>query len=195
MSQQQQQKKPVHYVDNKAFHNALVEYKDALAKAKAEGKPLPRIPEFIGSCIKKISEKLATSPKFVRYSFREEMILDGIENCLLYLHDYDPDYVSPKNPNFKQNAFAYFTQIVYYAFVRRINKEERVRYTLYKNFQETIQEPHLLLDSDDRHIVQDGLYDNINQFMKKFEEKEAEKKAKRKAQKEGLTFFLSEEGK
>jgi hypothetical protein len=116
------------------------------------------------------------------------MISDGIENCILYFNDYNPDI--GKNP------FAYFTQVIYYAFLRRINKEEKNRYTIYKNFQETIVNlgvSNLLTDSDDNHMIPNQIYDNINEFMDKFEKKEKAKKEKRKIAKEGLIQFYEEE--
>jgi DNA-binding transcriptional regulator/RsmH inhibitor MraZ len=116
------------------------------------------------------------------------MVSDGIENCILYFNDY--------NPNITKNPFAYFTQVIYFAFLRRINKEEKNRYIIYKNFQETIiNNGHagFLVDGDDNHAVSVNLYDNINDFMAKFEKKEAVKKEKRKMAKEGLIQFYEEE--
>jgi hypothetical protein len=108
-------------------------------------------------------------------------------NCILYFHDFDPEK--------SQNPFAYFTQITYYAFIRRINKEEKNRYTIYKNFQETItntSDSNYLLDGDDNHLISTTMYDNINVFMEKFEKKEEEKRVKRKTIKEGLQKFIEE---
>jgi hypothetical protein len=116
------------------------------------------------------------------------MVSDGIENCILYFNDYNPDL--GKNP------FAYFTQVIYYAFLRRINKEEKNRYIIYKNFQETIiNNGHaaLLTDSDNNHLLSAPIYDNINEFMERYERKEEIKKEKRKTAKEGLTKFYEEE--
>lgn len=188
-------RKPIEYVNNKQFHAAIVEYRKEVRIAEASGDEPPRIPNYIGECITKIAEKLSTKPCFINYSFRDEMISDGIENCILYFHDYDPDYTSPDGVK-GQNAFAYFTQIVYYAFLRRINKEEKNRYALYKNFQETITNNtgrELLVDSDDNPIAPTQMYDNINDFMARFERKEEIKKAKRKQAKEGLSRFIKEE--
>lgn len=188
-------KKPIEYVNNKEFHEAIVKYRKETEEAKEEGRELPRIPNYIGECITKIAEKLSTKPCFINYSFRDEMISDGIENCILYFHDYDPNYMSEEGVK-AQNAFAYFTQIVYYAFLRRINKEEKNRYALYKNFQETITNNsgrELLVDSDDNLIAPTQLYDNINDFMSRFEKKEEIKKAKRKQAKEGLSKYIKEE--
>lgn len=179
----------VHYVDNKKFYEEIVKYRERVEKAKAEGKPEPRLPEYIGECIWKMANKLSTLPRFINYSFREEMVSDGIENCIMYFKDFDPAKT--------QNPFGYFTQVIYYAFLRRINKEEKNRYIIYKNFQETIiNHGHagLLTDSEDNHLTPTQTYDNINEFMFRFEEKEQEKKDKRREKKEGLIKFYEEQG-
>ena len=180
-------KKPINYVDNKKFYQEILLYKASVNEAKKKGLDEPRIPEYIGECIFKIAEKLSTKPCFVNYSYRDEMIADGYENCILYFKDYNPDI--------GQNPFAYFTQIIYYAFLRRINKEEKNRYTIYRNFQETItldQIENHLLDENDQPIATKSMYDNINHFIDKFEKKEKEKKEKRKQAKEGLDRFYKD---
>jgi hypothetical protein len=180
-------KNSVHYVDNKIFFAEIVKYKQKVAEAKELGIEEPRIPEYIGECIFKIAEKLSTKPCFINYSYRDEMISDGYLNCIQYFKDYNPDI--------GQNPFAYFTQVIYYAFLRRISSEEKNRYTIYKNFQETIVSNYgsdLLLDSDDKHLLPTQMYDNINDFMNRFEKKEAAKKEKRKQVKEGLANFYEE---
>lgn len=178
----------VHYVDNQKFYQEILEHKRKVAEAREKGLEDPKLSNYIGECIWKIATKLSTKPCFLNYSYREEMISDGIENCILYFNDYDPTKGS--------NPFAYFTQVIYFAFLRRINKEERNRYTIYKNFQETIiNNGHAghLVDGDDNHVMSVNLYDNINDFMDRFEKKEAVKKEKRKIAKEGLIKFYEEE--
>jgi hypothetical protein len=178
----------VHYVDNQKFYQEILEHKRKVAEAREKGLEDPKLSNYIGECIWKIATKLSTKPCFLNYSYREEMISDGIENCILYFNDYDPNRGS--------NPFAYFTQVIYFAFLRRINKEERNRYTIYKNFQETIiNNGHAghLVDGDDNHVMSVNLYDNINEFMERFEKKEAVKKEKRKIAKEGLIKFYEEE--
>lgn len=180
--------KKVNYVDNQKFYQEIVEYHRLCAEAKLNGKPEPRLSNYIGICIKSIAERLATKPQFINYSFREEMISDGIENSFLYFKDYDP--------NRGNNPFAYFTQVIYYAFVRRINKEEKNRYTMYKHFQESIIHQYdigLLVDDSENNLLPKKLYDNINDFMGRFEEKELKKKMKRKEQKLGLAEFYNTE--
>jgi hypothetical protein len=185
----------VMYVNNREFYNDIVAYRKKLKDARESGKEDPRIPDSIGLAIWKIAEKLSTKPCFINYSFRDEMVADGVENCILYFKDYDPDWGQAANPDYVPNPFAYFTQVIYYAFLRRINKEEKNRYTIYKNFQEVMCNNHdlgLLRDSEDNHLMPSQIYDNINIFMKKFEEKEERKKQKRKKAKEGLTKYFEE---
>lgn len=184
----QSKKKPVEYVNNKKFYEAIIEYRKAVEEAKTAGKPEPKFPNYIGECIMKIANRLSVHPWFMNYSFRDEMISDGIENCFIYFHNFDPAKTN--------NPFAYFTQVIYFAFRRRILKEEKNRYTIYKNFQETVTslyDTNLLTDSDDNHLMPTQLYDNINDFMDKFEKKEEIKKQKRKQIKEGLQKFFPED--
>jgi hypothetical protein len=180
-----------HYVDNKKFYAAILQYKKECEEAVKKGIDKPVISNYIGQCIFKIAEKLSTKPCFIGYSFRDEMISDGIENCILYFDDYDPFRKTPDGLPAGQNPFAYFTQIIYFAFIRRITKEEKNRYILYKNFQEVIlhNDVSLLVDSEDRNLLPKQLYDNINDFMKKYEKRENDKKEKRKQIKQGLEKF------
>lgn len=184
-----------HYVDNKMFYAAILEHKRQCEEAAQKGLDEPRIPNYIGDCIYKIAVKLSTKPCFIGYSFRDEMISDGVENCILYFKDYDPFRVLPDGTPAGANPFAYFTQVIFYAFLRRISKEEKQRYTLYKNFQEVLLSNHdssLLVDTDDKNVLPKQLYDNINDFMKKYEKKENDKKEKRKQIKQGLQIYYQE---
>lgn len=181
-------KKKNHYVDNERFLAEIVEYKKKVAIAKEQGLEKPRVSEYIGSCILMIAERLSTKPRFMNYSFRDELVSDALENCFLYFDNF--------NPAISQNPFAYFTQIIYYAFHRRISKEEKNRYIIYKKFQESVLDTNdasLMIDSDDNHLISSAMYDNLNEFIKKFETREAEKKEKRKQVKEGLDKFYEEE--
>lgn len=173
-----------HYINNADFLKALIDYKESCDLAKKEKKEDPIIPNYIGECFYKIADHLSRKPNFISYSFRDEMIADGIENCLMYFRNFDP--AKSKNP------FAYFTQIIYYAFLRRISKEEKHRYIMYKNFQETMTQIYEMNNNDDGLLIPSSMYDNINVFMKKFEKKEEEKKVKRKEVKIGLQKFYDE---
>jgi hypothetical protein len=189
-------KKKTHYVDNEKFYNEIVEYKKNCKIAEKEGREKPMLSEYIGKCIFLIAENLAHKPRFMNYSYVDEMKSDAIENCFMYFDNFDSDKY--KNP------FAYFTQIIYYAFHRRINKEERNRYIMYKKFQENVLYAHqdydgvsvdshsLLVDHADHPVMTTQIYDNINEFIGRFEERELVKKEKRKEKKEGLEKFVGE---
>ena len=110
-------KKSEHYVNNKQLLEALIVYRAKVAHAKENDLPKPRITNYLGECFLKIATHLSYKPNFVNYMFREDMISDGIENCVQYIHNFDPE--KSKNP------FAYFTQIIHYAFLRRIQKEKK----------------------------------------------------------------------
>ena len=110
-------KRSEHYVNNKEFLAALIKYREDKEIAEIQGKPKPPIPRYIGECFLKIANHLSFKPNFVNYMFKEDMISDGIENCVQYIHNF--------NPEKSQNPFAYFTQIIHYAFLRRIQREKR----------------------------------------------------------------------
>ena len=110
-------KKSEHYVNNKELLQALIVYREKVAHAKENDLPKPRITNYLGECFLKIATHLSYKPNFVNYMFRDDMISDGIENCVQYIHNFDPE--KSKNP------FAYFTQIIHYAFLRRIQKEKK----------------------------------------------------------------------
>jgi hypothetical protein len=119
--------KNAHYVDNKKFYEAMKDWKAEWDSAVEKGEPTPQCTNYLGECFVKISNHLAYKSNFVNYTFRDEMILDGIENCLRYADRFDPDK--------SNNPFAYFTQITYYSFVRRIKKEARQTETKLNYFQ------------------------------------------------------------
>ena len=106
-----------HYVNNKEFLAAIVAYKTAVAEAVELEKPKPRITNYLGECFLKIATHLSYKPNFVNYMFKDDMVCDGIENCVQYINNFDPAKSS--------NPFAYFTQIIHYAFLRRIQREKR----------------------------------------------------------------------
>ena len=110
-------KEKPHYVDNKKFLEAMIEYRDRCEKAKNRNRKKPDVTNYIGECFLKIANHLSYRPNFINYTFRDDMISDGIENCLQYMDNFNPE--KSKNP------FAYFTQIIYYAFIRRIQKEKK----------------------------------------------------------------------
>ena len=110
-------KKTEYYVNNKEFLEAITVYRNSVIKARDNDDTRPRVPNYIGECFLKIATHLSYKPNFVNYMFREDMICDGIENCVQYIKNFNPEKSS--------NPFAYFTQIIHYAFLRRIQKEKR----------------------------------------------------------------------
>ena len=110
-------KKSEHYVNNRELLEALIVYRAKVKEAEENDLPKPRITNYLGSCFLKIATHLSYKPNFVNYMFRDDMISDGIENCVQYIHNFDPEK--------SRNPFAYFTQIIHYAFLRRIQKEKK----------------------------------------------------------------------
>ena len=177
------------YVNNTKMLEEIIKYKERVKEAKEKGLDEPRIPEYLGQCILLIAQRVSMLSKFSGYSFREEIVSDGIENMVMYFNNFDPEKSS--------NPFAYFTQIVYYAAYRRITKEEKNRYALYKRFQEsTLSNAELFVDSDDTSLISASVYDNINEFIERFEAKDAKKREKRKQYKNKTIepFFDGDEG-
>ena len=159
-----------HYVNNAEFLAALIEHKKKCVEAEEKGLEKPRLPNYVGECILKIANHLAYKPNFINYSYRDDMVLDGIENCIMYSHNFDPDKSS--------NPFAYFTQIIYYAFLRRIQKEKKQSYIKGKLIQDMPFEAFELQEGDD------GEYHNAYlEFMQQhgtFDSSFAEKKKEKK---------------
>ena len=110
-------KKSEHYVNNKELLEALIVYRAKVAHAKENDLPKPRITNYLGECFLKIATHLSYKPNFVNYMIREDMITDGNQHCVQYIHNFDPEK--------SRNPFAYFTQIIHYAFLRRIQKEKK----------------------------------------------------------------------
>ena len=122
MASHKEAKKKAHYINNKDFSNAVVDYVKTVNEAKEKDKPIPKVTNYIATCFIKIAEGLSHRPNFVRYTYREEMVMDGVENCLRAINNYKIETATRTG---KPNAFSYFTQIVYFAFIRRITKEKK----------------------------------------------------------------------
>ena len=171
-------KEKLHYVDNKEFLKHMKAHISAVHKAKRDSEPLPQVSDFIGLCIMNIANKLANKPNFVNYPFRDEMIADGIENCFMYLNNF--------NPKKSNNPFAYFTQIIFFAFVRRIQKEKKHLYTKYKMIENTLL--HEVPDGDGPQVTKYGSDESdafMHEFVENFEKgREKKKKARKKKRKE-----------
>ena len=144
-------KRSEHYVNNKEFLAALITHRENIEIAEIQGKEKPRIPRYIGECFLKIATHLSFKPNFVNYMFKEDMISDGIENCVQYIHNF--------NPEKSQNPFAYFTQIIHYAFLRRIQKEKKQLEIKNKILEKTGYEQVF-----ERDTLDDGNYSEYNQI-------------------------------
>jgi hypothetical protein len=159
------------YVNNKDLLEALVKYKNDCIEAENAGEERPRVPDYIGHCIFQIGTRLATKPNFSGYSYKDDMISDGIENCLLYIMNF--------NAEKSQNPFAYFTQIIWYAFLRRIAKEKKQMYIRFKSSQHMLATGGTYTGEDlSVHLTTSAEY--MNDFIKDFEEKIEKDKAKKK---------------
>ena len=141
-----------HYINNKEFLRCLIEYQADIVKCKKEGKEKPYVTDYIAMCFLQIAQRLSYRPNFINYTYKDDMISDGLENCLAYMHNFNPD--KSKNP------FAYFTQIIYYAFVRRITKEKK---------QQMIKEK-LLKESNIEARIAVQAHDNESDYQQQFDE-------------------------
>lgn len=176
-----------HYVDNKKLYEEIKNYRVKFLEYKATGTPKPQLPEYIGACILLIANRLSLKPNFINYSYREEMVSDGIENCISYIDNFDPEK--------SDNPFAYFTQIIYFAFLRRIAKERKQLYIRYKTMENSVIfnqhiEQH---GSDENEFTATPIDlddDNTFEFIKSFEDNINKKKIKRQ---KGVEKFFEEE--
>jgi len=169
---------PIHYVDNKKFFTEIMLYKAKCAEYASLNKDRPRIPPYLGECLYKIAFRLSLMPNFVNYTFREDMVADGLEKCITYFNNFDPDKSS--------NPFAYFTQIIYFAFLARINSEKKHLYIKQKTLENFYFEGMLAEQSiigDDRPVSVDLDNDYMQNLVASYDAKQAEKKAKNKAKK------------
>lgn len=176
-----------HYVDNKKLYQEIKEYRVGVLKFKAEGGDKPKVPEYIGKCILLIANRLSLKPNFINYSYREEMISDGIENCISYIDNFDPEK--------SDNPFAYFTQIIYFAFLRRIAKERKQLYIKHKTLENSMIFNQLVEQhgGDENEIMTSPVdfdNDNMFDFIKSYEDTISKKKVKRQ---KGIEKFLEED--
>ena len=177
-----------HYVDNAKFLEEMIEYKRQYHISKSNDEELPIISEYLGSVFLKIAQRLSFRPNFINYAFKNDMISDGIENCLHYIHNFNPDKSS--------NPFAYFTQIIYYAFIRRIQKEKKQLYIKYKSMQNYEISPeyveYMNYDEDFKTVTDFKNSDFrvvVDEFVDNFE-KSKKKKAAKKTEPTNLELFM-----
>jgi hypothetical protein len=195
-------RKSIHYVNNKEFSQAVVDYVKTVQEAKAKEEQLPIVPDYIAQCFLKIAEGLSHKSNFIRYTYREEMVMDAVENCLKAIENYNLEAATRSgNPN----AFAYFTQISWYAFLRRIAKEKKQQDVKLKYLSQSGIEQYILSDFDDtaaNNAVQlfvDQLKDRIDkvkerdtEFRQYVQEEKIRKKRVMKVDSDLQTFMDDE---
>lgn len=178
-----------HYVNNKDFSQAVVDYVKTVREAKKNEQPIPVVTDYIAQCFLKIAEGLSHKANFIRYTYREEMVMDAVENCLKAINNYK---IETKTRTGNPNAFAYFTQICYYAFVRRITKEKKQQDIKFKFIEQAgIEDLISMLDDDndaqmnsESRAFVDQLRDRIDKVrtvdvaVKEFSQEEKEKEKK-----------------
>jgi len=172
------------YIDNKQFLDEMVKFRKSVNKAKRAKEPRPQIPRFIAECFLKIAENYSHNHKFIAYTFKDEMISDAVENCVRYIDNFDPKKSS--------NPFAYFSQVTFFAFLRRIKREKQELYVKYKSTQICgLTDEYEINETDDGTppFRQFELYDNIAEFIENYEKSLKEKKVK-KTKKIALEKFM-----
>ena len=172
-------RKSIHYVDNKVFLEAMKEWKEQCREAEAVGDGTPRISDYIGTCFLKIANGLSHRPNFINYTYKEDMISDGIENCLQYIHNF--------NPEKSNNPFAYFTQIIYYAFIRRIQREKKQTHVKHRIISKQDFVSYVTMEGDDTNYTVSGFDPNI---MLPEEDVYKPKKKNKEVNKKGLENFM-----
>ena len=179
----------VHYVDNAKFLEEMIEYKKLYHISKENNEELPIISEYLGSVFLKIAQRLSFRPNFINYAFKDDMISDGIENCLHYIHNF--------NPEKSTNPFAYFTQIIYYAFIRRIQKEKKQLYIKFKSMQNyEINSTYDGSANEGDNVDLAGDYKNsdfrvmVDEFVDTFEKSKKKKAVKKKPEPTTLELFM-----
>ena len=166
----------IHYVNNKEFSQAVVDYVRTLNEAQDKEEKLPVVPNYIASCFLKIAEGLSHKSNFIRYTYREEMVMDAVENCLRAIENYNVEAATRTgNPN----AFAYFTQISWYAFLRRIAKEKKQQDVKLKYLSQSGLEEYIATNQEDKQSIQvvRAFVDQLKDRIDRVKEKDTEVKA------------------
>lgn len=173
------------YVNKTKFLESLIQYKKEILEASLSGSPKPRVPEYVGECIIKITENIAKRPNFSGYTFIEDMKGDAIENCLLYLENFDDKK--------SENPFGYFSQIIWYAFLRRIDSESNETYIKFKSLLESeLYNNHKFEGKKFLNLNKAVLNDNTKHIIEKYEEKKARRKNKKKIEYKYIPTKLEE---
>ncbi len=185
-------KKKAHYINNKDFSHAVVDYVSLANEAKEKGKPVPKVTDYIATCFIKIAEGLSHRPNFVRYTYREEMVMDGVENCLRAINNYKIETATRTG---KPNAFSYFTQIVYFAFIRRITKEKKQQDIKMRFIERMGIEDFTAMGMDESGAAEtmayvDTLRERISKVRNVDKKIKSFAKQEKKKEKEKLEFFM-----
>lgn len=181
-------KKKRNYVNNAEFLEAMIKYKKAVREAEDSGEEPPRIPNYIGECLYQIANRLAYKPNFINYTYRDDMIADGLENAIMCVNNFDPEK--------SNNPFAYFTQVIWFAFIRRIHKEKKQTYIRHKVLENSVLTDAIVERGDHSDAGSAAFVDLNNDYMNDFVEKyEATMATKKKTakKKKGLENFYEDE--
>jgi DNA-directed RNA polymerase specialized sigma subunit len=173
-----------HYVNNKTLNEEMKKYYEMLRLCEVENKPKPQISNYVGECVLLICNRLAYKPNFINYTYRDDMIADGIENCIMAVDNF--------NPAKSSNPFAYFTQIAYNAFLRRIAKEKKQTYIKHKNFENLFSVDEMNSVFNDGHHMTQVVNEYSHDIIATFEEKIAQNKEKKPVEPVGMEKFFKE---
>lgn len=165
--------KKSHYINNKMFFDEMVEWKTKVNESKEVGDPIPPVTPYIGQCFMEIAENLAKKPNFMNYPFKDDMIGDGVENCLMYCSNFDPTK--------SNNPFSYFTQIIYYAFLRRIQKEKKQTLIKYKYLKSLDTKGDL-----SEYLKHMGISEDEENYLKTLDEETPKKPKNKKKNRKSL---------
>lgn len=166
------------YVNNAAFYEAMVAYRKEVDKAREQEAELPPIPPYVGECIYQIANRLSHKSNFISYTYREDMVGDGLENAIKCAANFDPEK--------SQNPFAYFTQVIYFAFLRRIEKEKKQLYVKHKVIENSVLTDTIVSrengdtsgSADYVDLDNDYMSDFVSSYEKTMEKKRAQAKAR-----------------
>ena len=179
-----------HYVNNREFSYAVVDYVKSCVDASEKGEDRPKVTDYIATCFMKICEGLSHKPNFIRYTYRDEMVMDGVENCLRAIHNYNIDTATRTG---KPNAFSYFTQIAFFAFIRRITREKKQQ-DIKVMFLEQADVESFITSIDVNSPVDQAYVDTLRNKIAAIKEKDSAikkfKKEEKEKEKKNLELFL-----
>lgn len=175
------------YINNKEFYQAMVEYKKTVREAEECGDDPPIIPKYLGECLYQIANRLSYKPNFINYSYRDDMIADGLENAVICINNFDPEKSA--------NPFAYFTQVIYFAFIRRIQKEKKQLYVKHKVTENSVIHGTAVSGESDKGgpAYIDLNNDYMSDFVEKYEDSMEKKKKPKPEKKKGLEVFYEDD--